>query len=261
MKKKRKKRYKREQSTWYFDASIEVDRVCTGSYGAGGKKRQKRKKPTAEQIRKQNQYNRERKLRRIIKENFRENDYWTLLTYVKGYRTDAKSAKKDFSKFVRMLRAGYRKRGYELKWVVRTEVGKRGAAHHHLLASRIPEGDILIKECWRKITGAGFPSYKPAYEEGGFAGLAWYLTKPAEDGESCSNYSRSRNLKIPEPEIERALRREMIEYPRALQGYYIDSDSVKMGINPITGYEYQHFIMYKLPGYRIAPVQHRKEGG
>ncbi len=262
MKKKRKKRYKREQSTYYFDTSIEVDRVCTGSYGAGGKKRQKRKKPTAEQIKKQNQYNRERNLRRLIKENFRENDYWALLTYIKGYRTDIKSAKKDLSKFIRKLRAGYRKRGYELKWVVRTEVGKRGAAHHHLLVNRIPEGDILIKDCWRKIQGAGFPSFKPAYEEGGFTGLAWYLTKPAEDGGSSQNYSRSRNLKIPEPEIERALKKEMTEYPKALPGYYIDEDSVRMGINPITGYEYQHFIMYKLPVNRtVAPVQRMKGGG
>jgi len=259
MKNKRKKRYKREQSTYYFKNSIEVDRVCTGGYGAKGRKRQKRKKPTPEQIKLQNQYNKERKLRRIIKENFSENDHWVLLTYLKGYRTDVKPAKKDISYFIRILRREYRKRGFELKWVVRTEVGKRGAAHHHLLANRIPDGDILIKNCWRKIRNAGFPSFKTTYEEGGFAGLAWYITKPAEDGEAYSNYSRSRNMKIPEPKIERALKKEMTEYPKAPPGYYVDEDSVKMGINPITGYEYQHFIMYRIgtraaPG-EVAPVQ------
>lgn len=243
---KKRKRYKREQRTWFFDNSIEIDRVRTGNYGARGKKRQKRKKPTPEQIALQNQANKKRKLRRIIKENFKENDYWVLLTYLKGYRTDVKEAKKDFKKFIRKLRREYRKRGYELKWIVRSEVGGKGAAHHHLLVNRIHDGDILIKECWKSIEGAGFPSFKPTYEEGGFDGLAYYITKSAEDEKAYSNYSRSRNLKIPEPEIQRALKKEMTEYPKAPPGWYVDENSVSMGTNPITGYEYQHFIMYKL---------------
>ena len=257
---KKIKRYKREQRSFYFDTSIEVERLCPG--GGRGGKRKKRVRPTEEQIRKQNQYNREKHLRRIIKENFDVNDYWVLLTYIKGYRTDAGSAKQDFRKFIRMLRREWRKRGHELKWVVRTEVGGRGAAHHHLLVNRIPDGDILIKDCWKKIAGAGFPSYKPIYEEDGFAGLACYITKEPEGGETERNYSRSRNLAIPEPEITRAYKKEMQEYPRPLPGYYIDADSVVMGINPITGYEYQHFIMYRLGTEKreVAPVQ-RKGGG
>ena len=256
---KKKKRHKREQKSYYFDFSIEVERTCTGNYGARGKKRQKRQKPTEEQIRKQNQYNREKKLRGILKANFGEDDFWVLLTYTKGYRTDIRSAKEDFSRFYRVLRREYRKRGYELKWVVRTEVGSKGAAHHHFLCNRIPDGDILIKKCWRRIKGAGFPSYKPTYEEGGFAGLAWYLTKPPYDEKLEHNYSRSRNLIIPEPEITRTTRKEMIEYPRAPEGYYVDPDSVFMGINPITGREYQHFILYKIG--TVAPEQPWKEGG
>lgn len=244
--KKRKKRYQREQRTWYFGTSMEIDRVVTGNYGARGRKRKKRKKPTPEQIAQQNRINKKRKLRRIIKENFHENDYWVLLTYRKGYRTDTKSAKKDFRKFMRKLRREYAKRGYELKWIVRTEVGKKGAAHHHLLANRIPEGDILIKDCWRSIEGAGFPSFKPVYEEGGFDGLAWYITKPAETEGTDSNYSRSRNLRIPEPEVQRAFKREMTEYPKAPPGWYVEEESVSMGINPVTGYEYQHFILYRI---------------
>ena len=211
----------------------------------------------------QNLYNRKRKLRRIIKKNFSENDYWVLLTYLKGYRTDVKAAKKDFAKFIRKLRREYKKRGYELKWVVKTEVGKKGAAHHHFLTNRIPDGDIIIKDCWRSMEGTGFPSYKPIYEEGGFDGLAYYITKPDEDGESYSGYSRSRNLAVPEPEISRATKKEMSEYPQAPPGWYIDADSVTMGINPITGYEYQHFVMFKLDAKKKArePVPGGKKGG
>lgn len=250
---KKQKRYKREQRSYIFASSIEVERVYRGK--GGGKNHSKRKKPTEEQIARQNQYNREKKLRRIIKENFCENDYWVLLTYQKGYRTTIKNAKKDFSRFCRILRREYRKRGYELKWVVRTEVGVKGAAHHHLLLNRIPDGDILIKDCWRKVEGAGFPSLKPTYEEGGFHGLAWYITKPPEKEGEERNYSRSRNLAIPEPEITKARAGEMREYPIPLPGYYIDESSVTMGINPVTGQEYQHFIMYRLKKGEVAPVQ------
>ena len=262
----KRKRYKREQRSYIFATSIEVERVYRGNGGGRGKKRIKRKKPTEEQIASQNQYNREKKLRRIIKENFTEDDYWVLLTYSKGYRTTTKAAKKDFGKFARILRREYRKRGYELKWIVRTEVGKRGAAHHHLLVNRIPDGDVLIKNIWRKITGAGFPSFKHTHEEGGFKGLAWYLTKPPdekaeEEGKAERNYSRSRNLIIPEPVIERVLAKEMRTYPVPLPGYFIDPDSVTMGINPLTGQEYQHFIMYKIGCGEIAPVQPFDRGG
>lgn len=256
----KQKRYKREQRTYYFSNSIEVERVYRGNGGGRGRPREKKIKATEEQIARQNQYNKETNLRRILAENFGENDYWILLTYMKGFRTNIKAAKKDFSKFSRKLRKEYKKRGYELKWVRRTEVGTKGAAHHHLVANSIPDGDILIKKCWREVTGAGFPSFKRLYEEGGFKNLAWYLAKPAEKEGIESNYSRSRNLTVPEPVITRAKAKEMREYPVPLPGYYIDESSVTMGINPITGQEYQHFIMFKLKKEEVAPVQ-RKKGG
>lgn len=259
MKKKKRKKYKREQRSYYFPSLIEVERIYPGNGGGKGKKREKRQKPTEEQIRKQNQLNREKHLRRILLANFEENDLWVLLTYKKGFRTDIGSAKKDFKKFIRMLRREWRKRGYELRWVVRTEIGRKGAAHHHLLVNRIPDGDIIIKDCWKKIEGVGFPSFKHIYEDGGFEALAAYITKPPEDEGMERNYSRSRNLIIPEPEITRALKREMKEPPVPLPGYYIDEDSVVMGTNPVTGCEYQYFTMYKLkqPDKRI----HREGGG
>lgn len=267
MRKKKRKKYKREQRSFYFTNLIEVERIYSGS-GGKGKKREKKKKPTEEQIKKQNQLNREKKSRRILLANFEENDLWVLLTYLKGFRTNIKAAKKDFGRFIRMLRREWRKRGHELKWVVRTEIGKKGAAHHHLLVNRIPDGDIIIKDCWRKIEGAGFPSYKHAYEEGGFESLAYYITKPPdEDGEEEKterNYSRSRNLIIPEPEITRALKREMQNPPEPLPGYYIDESSVVMGTNPVTGCEYQYFTMYRLerkPAKRQMEAAQRLEGG
>lgn len=257
----RKKRLFREKRSYVYENSIEIDIVCSGNYGARGKKRKKRKRATPEEVQKINQYNRERYMRRLIKENFSEDDYWTLLTYKKGYRTDIKEAKKDYRRFIRYLRKEYKKRGYVLKWVIRSDVGKKGAAHHHLIANRIPDGDIILKRCWKKIEGAGFVSYTTMYEDGGYAGLAHYITKEPEEEGIERNYSRSRNLAVTEPEIKRSSKKEMRRYPKAPAGWYIDTDSVVMGKNPITGREYMHYVMFReVRKEKTAPVQ-RKGGG
>ena len=241
----KKKRYVREQRLFRFRSTIEIDRVHRGGWHK--EKRGKREKPTPEQMAKNNLYNKIRKLRRIICENYKENDYWFTLTYQKGYRTDEIAARKDFSKFVRKLRTAYRKKGYELLWVVRTDIGEKGAAHHHVLINRIPDGDKLVKACWKETEGSGYPFFKPTYEEGGFKELAEYITKPPPKEGIKHNYSRSRNLKNPEPEISRCYKADMQREPDPPEGYYLDRDSLVMGINPITGYEYQHFILIQIP--------------
>lgn len=53
---------------------------------AAGQIREKKRKATPEEIKKHNQWKRERDVRRLIKWNFRERDYWITLTYPKDYR-------------------------------------------------------------------------------------------------------------------------------------------------------------------------------
>ena len=64
-----------------FSRSIEHEFKFAGKYGAKGEKRQKRIKPTPEQIALQNQRNKETKMRRTIKLNFRERDLWCCCKY------------------------------------------------------------------------------------------------------------------------------------------------------------------------------------
>ena len=59
----------------------EVMEYHNGRYGAPGMPRMKKKKATPEQIRKVNQWNKERQCWRKMKLNFQENDYWVTLTY------------------------------------------------------------------------------------------------------------------------------------------------------------------------------------
>ena len=94
---------------WIWDCgnTREVEEKHTGRYGARGQKRQKRRKATPEEIAKQNQWKRERDVRRLIKWNFGIGDYWFTLTYKKGSRPPWKQMQKDMSKFIRKLRDKY----------------------------------------------------------------------------------------------------------------------------------------------------------
>lgn len=58
------------RQTWDCGNTREVEEKHTGRYGARGQKRQKRRKATPEEIAKQNQWKRERDVRRLIKWNF-----------------------------------------------------------------------------------------------------------------------------------------------------------------------------------------------
>ena len=120
------------KETWYFENSIEYEYKYPGNYGAKGEKRAKKKKPTPEQIRQQNQRNREKKVRRLIKANFGENDYWITLKYPKGTRIKTEEAKRHMKKFLDKTRKDYKKREQMFKFIYRLEIGKRGGMHIHI---------------------------------------------------------------------------------------------------------------------------------
>ena len=246
-----KYRYLFEEKKFFFQGSIEVERIRTGKPPDRGKGRKKREKPTPEQMRRQNEYNKRKYMRRLIKANFGENDYWLTLTYLRGKTMALEDAVKDRAKFLKEVRKEFKKRGYKLKWIGRTERGKRGAVHHHLIIGRIPDADIIIAKAWKKVQGAGKTNVQLLYEKGQFADLAAYIIKPDtvnEDGTPAtqSNYSRSRNLTVPKPVVSRTTRKKILQEPVPTPGYYIDKDSICQGINPITGREYLHYIEIRL---------------
>lgn len=250
--KKRKVRYIFEERVWDFGKSIEVERLRTGKPPDRGKKRQKRRKATPKEMNRQNQYNREKLVRRILKDNFDEGDIFGTYTYRKECRPpDKAAALADRKQFLDIARYEYKKRGYVLKWIGRTEKGKRGGVHHHIVVNRIPDSDLILTKAWQKVQGSGRAAYVSLYDEGGYADLAAYLVKPdMEDDQGLPilwcKCSHSRNLEIPEPVRNRTTRRQIVEPPQPLPGYYIDQNSIRQGINPVTGREYLHFTMFKL---------------
>lgn len=250
------------KDVWEFPNSNEYEYKYAGNYGAKGEKRGKRKKVTPEQIKKQNQSNREKKMRRLIKANFIPDDIWATLKYPKGTRKPLGEVKKDMKAFLANMRKEYKKRGEAFKFIYRMEIGERGGIHIHILVNRLrgkPDTDIIIKECWEY----GRVNYESIYEYGGYKKLANYIVKqpneememqlklfPEEDRKKLINYSSSRNLIRPEPErtvYRRRTVRKLIENgPEPTPGYYIDKESIHYGVNPYTGMSYYHYTEYRI---------------
>lgn len=224
----------------------EVARYYPGRYGAPGCRRRPKKKATPEDIRRQNQRNRARKIQRLILANFKENDWYLTLTYRKGERPgNMGEAKGQRKKFFADMRKAYKKAGYEFKFVCVTEIGKRGAAHHHIILEDIATPELNTTKMITKFWKHGGSHFKPLYEEGEFERLADYLTK--EQGKEC-NYTRSRNLIVPQPRKEKVYHRKWDGEPKPEEGYYVIKDTLVNGTNPVTGRPYQHYMMRRKGG-------------
>lgn len=250
------------QDIFRFPTSIEYEFKFVGNYGAKGEKRQKKEKATPEQIQKQNQSNRIKKLRRKIKANFSENDLWVTLKYPRGHRPTVAELNKDIEKTLNLLRREYRARGEPFKWILRKEIGSRGGAHIHMIVNRIAgaDTDLLIRKAWGKKI-----DIQPMYEAGGFEDLAAYIVKEPDEGcekqlslfpekerKQFKTYSCSRNLITPVPErkvyrrwtIARLIRDGEI---KATPGYYVDKNSIRYGVNRFTGMSYLRYTEVKIP--------------
>ncbi len=251
-----------KETVYKSDNCIEWGYCFKGKYGAKGEKRAPRKKATPEQIKRQNQLNKEALLRRTIQANFYPNDLWTCLKYPAGTRKSYDEVRKDFNKFLRGMRKDYKIRGEQFKYIYRIEIGARGGIHIHILFNRVWGADLLASKNWVN-DNLHFTTLR---EEGGYRKLASYITKPlAEEPEQLSmfidteiklmsKYGSSRNLIRPEPEVKepkrKTVKKLIQEGPTATKGFYIDKNSVRTGINEYTGYSYLYYTEL-----RLKPIQ------
>lgn len=247
--------YKRD--IWTFRDSMEVEEKHTGRYGAPGQRREKKKKATPEQIKKQNQWIKVRKVRRLIKWNFSEGDYWLTFTYRPSDRPkNMEAAKKDMSNLLNRLKYHYKKQDKQLKWILKMEQGARGAIHAHAIINRIDGGDLLISKQWKK----GRVHMQLLYEEGGFKDLAEYIAKVSDTSQG-EPYSRSRNMIERDPETKVMKRRTWQKEIKPPKGYYVDKTSIVEGINPVTGYPYRYYTLIKIGGDTSVQGKHIHRGG
>ena len=235
--------------TYRSKNAIEVEEFHTGRYGAPGQPRQKKQKATPEQIERINQYNREKLARRKLRTHFKVNDYFVCLTYRREARPpDMKSAKEHFQQFMRKVREAYRKQGAEVKWIRNIEVGTKNGWHIHLIINRVLDTDVILAAAWPY----GQVVNKLLYEKGEFAQLAAYITKTPKTAPRLkeANYSTSRNLPVPPPEKKIVHGWKLSDKIRVPKGYYLDKQSLREGVNPVTGYGYRTYTLLKLQPVR-----------
>ena len=194
---------------------LEIEEYHDGNYGAPGKGRQKKKKPTKEQMAYINQLNKARRCRLRLLEYMSEGDYFGTWTYRENERPpDMQAALKDFDRAIRKVRTWYRKQGYELFWIRNIEKGTRGAWHIHFAINHVPGAAEVITGAWThggtyltEIRNSEF------YDED-FTRLGNYLTKSEKTREKKADgspgkprireasYGHSRNMPLPEPEVD-----------------------------------------------------------
>lgn len=239
--------------------TIEIDRYYTSQYKRKDIKRSDKVKPTKESQKKANTRKAERDLRLLLAENFQDGDWHIDVGYIRKrgqpYRTK-EEMRKDADVLLRELRSLYKKAGHVLKYVHVMEVGDKGARHHHLVINNPGIDTKAVQACWKKA----YPEdskmhFSPLDTNGDYSKLASYLIKytdktvGTERALQGKRWNPSKNLRRPEPEYRIIKdRNQFYTEPKAMKGYYVDKDSVRVGVHSeeFYGYGYLSYRMVRL---------------
>ncbi len=220
----------------------EIDKFYPMRAYPKGEKRGIRKRVTSEAQKKVNERRSRKDKERIIKANFERGDLWLTFTYTKEKKpADMDQAKLDRKNLLDKMRKKFRKEGIEFKYICVTEIGERGGVHHHMILKKADSA--IAAECWLK----GGVHIKHIYSDN-LSELAEYMSGGDDKHGVVENWSRSRNLIVPEVIREHIHARSFSNYPKPEKGYYIDD--LRSGITA-WGYEWQ--------SYKLVPIE-RKMG-
>jgi len=236
---------------------IEVEEFHDGNYGAPGKRRKEKRKPSGEDRIQANLREKARRCRNRLLTYFSSGDIIATWTYRMDERPeDMAGALKDFQKAIRRVKKEYRGRGHELRWIRNIERGTKGGWHIHLIVNRIAETASILQEAWEH--GGTWTDrigrcdkFSPDFKR-----LASYLTKDEhyqetrKDGSKAlprireSSYSTSRNMPLTQPKIDHLIRWKKEVHPK--KGYSLLE--IEEGINPMTGFSYRRYSMIRKEG-------------
>lgn len=221
--------------------------------------RERAVKPTREAVANYNRQMAIDRLGRIIAENYVPlEDLFVTLTYERHNRpSNYDSAVKHREKFLSLLKKEYARYGKEIKIVKSTAIGERGAIHHHLVLNRAVPNRVIYS-LWETVIHSSMdarpPDVRTLYSTGEYSSLAAYIVdqfSKCPDSEAMKNKRRwtcSRNLKKPKEEPPQYIQEiKWKEPPPQRDGYYIDTDSIRAGTNPVNGRPYLFYRMVKLP--------------
>ncbi len=246
----------------------EIEKHYSGRYGAPGMEREPRKKKTPEDMARQNCWRKRRELRRVIELNFGEGDWHVTLTCAPEKRPDREQAPDVIRRFIKKLRKAYRKNGWQLKYIVTCETGKRGAVHWHMIVNNMHTSGTgamdstagMIRRMWTR----GRAYFVPLDGTGDYGVLADYIVKETAErmkkGETMEklSYMSSRNLIRPVVRREKRQAKSWRKNPAVPDGWYLVPGTLVNGTNKYTGLPYQHYTIRKYPETRKKQNGSRK---
>ena len=240
--------------------TIEITKRFTTRFNKKGIARGENKKPTPEQMQVNNERNAETKLRRLINTNYGPGDLHIVLTYAKENRLIPEEVKNELEKFIRKIRAEYRKNEEELRYIMVTEY-KNKSIHHHLIANTIEP--VNVKD-FARLWKNGRVKFTYLDKTGQYGELAAYLIKETrktfrESGSpSRKRWNASKNLKKPEIKKEIIKAKEWRKVPEPVKGYIIETDSIREGFHDFTGWPYQVYRMIRVAKEKVITSQKSK---
>ena len=237
------------EKTWIYGNRIEKRKYHCREYPGKGMKRAPREKLTPEKMQEQNERQAIRKMKRLMINNFTEDDWHVILTWPDETRPDPEEEKGIMQRFLRRLRAYYRKMTAELKYMMVTEWEKQ-KLNHHVVLNNVEKIGSIIRKLW-----PGGVFFVPLYEDRNFEGLAAYMVKESretyrkEGTPWRQRYTCSRNLKKPEVHVRTVKADSWREEPKLpdslrLKGYVLDKQSVVTGFDN-AGYPFQEYCFVK----------------
>ncbi len=206
----------------------------------------KRVKATAEEVKRINERNRIKKLRRLIYENFSDEDWHLTLTYQKDKRPNPEQAKEFLDKFIKKMRKEHKKQGKKFKWIAVTEFYNK-AIHHHLIINDYDFTVKLVKELW--IYGS--PNFSGLYKNDDYEALAVYLIKETSKSKSDPDiknkptYRASRNLRKPKETTKIISSKNFLKPPKPPRGWYIEKSTYQEGVNKINNKPFRYYTLIK----------------
>ncbi|MGN0467986.1 MAG: hypothetical protein ACI4GY_04605 [Acutalibacteraceae bacterium] len=214
--------------------------------------RQKRKNPTSEEVR---EYNTKRAIEKLyfkMCRNFTQNDLYLTVTYKPDINKsiNSSSMKKNLKRFLRLMRAYYRKQGREFKYIYTYGISENSFRHYHLIINCIEED--IINECWKKATpDSGIIKIKHLWKDFDYMGLAKYFVENgsqavAFDGAAFKQlYSCSRNLINPTVTVEKVTSSNTFSGEILIDsGYELDEKSIRNGFD-CYGFRFFQYNMIK----------------
>ena len=239
------------------DKIIQITKCMMPTLGRH-KKREKKQMPTSEKKKRQNLRRCAENLFYLLLANFFPNDFFIAFTYPAGTVQSPKQGKEIFKKFIRLYTAYCRKNGYKPDYIYNTEVGKRGAVHHHAVLHRhvlmkIDGNEIddlqVIEQLWRSVSGGSVQYGHRLWKNYDWYGLAVYMTDRTKGGEQPDThvkgerrYNAAHGMNRPEITYER-IDADRWYSPRAPKGWFVDKDSIRSGADELTGGNFIKYII------------------